>query len=669
MASLRYVPGHVIGLRDKNIEESPFEESYASAFGELIDATEFKLKEQVVQLELYLTAIGEENRLITKLQGQSGIITTSLNYLGRSQDNELGSAPGIWVQPVPYFFGYSSSGEEFNWEESMHDDDLRQVVTVDVDPEHCKQVMNSIIEGFKKTRNNELDKIQVVGISLSKDIGDFIDLYSYSFLLYQLTKFKSKISVINMSVDFGVVCLGHEVCGGNNPLPYQLALMSYSFPLFETNINLVKRNLTFEKYDENNKSSFTIMVPAFFASAGNRSNQGDVRCRLAYPAVRPETIAVTYANNTQKNSIVYPHDECDIPSTYDLKPCIAIDPSLMGVTNEKGSSFASAWLSGAYMGLATRDKLIFQLRPLSKLGYLLLFTKLCHYNNKVSDPRAYVSLYTGEQQNKNQNKTHNPFREIIVKLNEQFKVDFSITGSTVLIGEWLRINELSLQTLGEIDCTGDLGDIDFVFVGDMEQDQQHEAKEMVRDWLKEKIGRRWSTYSPYPIELHSIEARISATQLLQCVVPATHIFLTEGGLIDVWGGEDDLISNKLRLNILDDIRLWEMNPYFLTGANSLALGILLWINTILLLNLLAINAKKTPIMPDSKSLKKVKHLLNHENLRLLFGGGYPDKRERLLRRFDRGQHLLSRNKQSGSSLDEIDGILNKLKNYYLIFCQ
>jgi hypothetical protein len=645
---------------------------------ELIHSVEFELKRENLLLELHLTAPGEEFRLITQLQRRSDFVSASLNFLGLPQANELSTAPGTWNPPeARYFKCTSSDPEPIEIVQKVGEDkDLIRVATIDAEPDHCKRVMRSILEGFASTRRPDPNcpTLEVIGLSLTRDIGDFIDLHGYSELILKLTQLTYPISAINMSVDYGVVCLGHDEPGGTNPLPRPISMMSYAFPFFENILNIVRDNLTFIETVRvgDDMREIIRMVPVFCAPAGNRSRKaGAPRCRLAYPAVRPETITATFVTQSDNLRRLYPHESADIPSTYDLKPCIGFDPNILSISEKEGTSFASAWLTGTYMGLATQpgqESILLQ-GPLSKVGRILLYTRLRRYDVESRDPRACVSFFTGDRLRGSKSL----LLDLIVTLNKIYKADFAVTGSMVMIEEWLQSNGLSIDHLREGELIGDLGDIDVVFAGSLSDVQRERAKEIIRDWLKERIGRRWISDSPYPVHLHAMEGRISSAQLLQSIVPVSHLFLTEGGLIDVWGAKEELSSGAISIILLEELEYWVMNPYFLNGSNSLALGILQWLNSVMLLNLLAARTAKTLVSLAQASLSRVRELLesapNADKMRLLFGGGRQDPRERLLRRFDRAQHLLARNLKMKNECKDTEWILDRLKNLHSTFCQ
>ena len=158
------------------------------------------------------------------------------------------------------------------------------------------------------------------------------------------------------------------------------------------------------------------------------------------------------------------------------------------------------------------------------------------------------------------------------------------------------------------------------------------------------FGTRWSQAGLFPIEVHPWEGRISPTVLLQCVIPAARIFITEGGYVDAWGGLEELVGRPaskpalLTISLLTDPQLWKLNPQYQAGSNGQALGILVWINGVMLLRLVANKLRFKPLPTlHEKSLGEVKSLLKQakkrdaehpSRLRLLFGARTPDAYKR-----------------------------------------
>ena len=394
MTCWHHVPGQVLCLR-KLTGDCLHDKGSTRGLHESLESVIYRSAHGSFRLDLFMTGPGEELRLVSQLQREIGVLGASLNYLGKNQQSVINTATDMWGLREAMHLVFDSGDEtpRLESDEGNAEETKRRVVAV-VDPAevHCKNVMHSVLAGHNWAGGEDL---RVLGRCLLEETLTLIDLYHYSKLLMSLIEVEQEIYAINMSVDFGVICLRNE-----DPLPSAIALMSFSFPFFETVISVVtemlRKNSLLQRTKSNEGETYAT-IPAWFSAAGNRSVSGDTpRQRLGYPAIRPETIAVTYADVYSKG-FVSPDDSAEIPLVYDLKPCVAVSPKKCGEKcNPDGTSFACAWLAGVYAARSMRedDELVqtskerhnHETKPLRALGPM---SRLARILDEWTDRRSY----------------------------------------------------------------------------------------------------------------------------------------------------------------------------------------------------------------------------------------------------------------------------------------
>lgn len=179
------------------------------------------------------------------------------------------------------------------------------------------------------------------------------------------------------------------------------------------------------------------------------------------------------------------------------------------------------------------------------------------------------------------------------------QAEFLLTGSMAMLGEWLRHSRLELSALSVL--APHLGDFDLLVTGAPRRSAQIQGS--VTRWLNIS-GLEHEASADVTVS----SAMSLGTSLLQCIIPATRLMLTGDGLIDTWGGAQDIASGSLRLFIPSEAAVGR-NPHLTTGVEGLAVGILRWLSAHLLVRLAALHHDMpTPSLHD-ESLARVRSLL------------------------------------------------------------
>jgi hypothetical protein len=390
LSCLKYVEGEVLCLRSASLSKED-DGPRSSRSPRPVEALPFGTE---VVLERYFTAPGEELATLQQLTApnESGVLATSLNYVGTTTASPsiktAGSRAPASKAPKWHFLdtgGHEASVAAGELPALLASGGIEAIVAVvDPAPDHCLEVMRAVAAGLNHR------SLAVLGAHLPRDEGNFHDLYTISALLLSTLTLPFEILAINLSADYGQVCLGEGKPGGAQSPPDEISTAAYSFPFFESVLEIVLRDVngptrsfTTEPFKDGSRT-----IPAVFAAAGNRATRGGVRWRLGYPAVRPETIAVTYVTKTAPNS--YALSDCaDAPAAYDLKPCLALDvQGLDAAVPVTGTSFACAWLAGHYARLALLDS-SFAAECSRPIVHLVNSHDFCESRNRKRLPRRH----------------------------------------------------------------------------------------------------------------------------------------------------------------------------------------------------------------------------------------------------------------------------------------
>jgi hypothetical protein len=442
------------------------------------------------------------------------------------------------------------------------------VLVIDVEPSHCQKVMRAVAEGARSVPS--APTVEIIGRSLGEDNATLATLYEYMTLLLQGASIGGNILAVNMSVDWGVAC------DHGQPLANEISTVSVSFPFFEHVLARVRRHLT-----ESSGRAVT-RIPAFFAAAGNQRG-GVTRWRMAYPAVRPDVLAATFvaplpAAPANDGARLAPHVDC--PAVFDVKPCFGVNRDSLPEDLRNGSSFACAWLAGHYAALATKDSdgqlqaasLFSKTATLQSSGTVCSVVTATRYWARPS-----VSVFTGSRTI----RSHNSLAEMLTQLNQlDVDVEFVVTGSVAMADVVLSKAGRDWDALRDVSRV--LGDIDVIQSAPLPPDKQANAAQLVSEWLASGPGVPGAR-----LDLCLLEQRVSAPMLAQRIVPASQLLITAAGVVDATGGQRDIEGRRLRIHIPDSRRVWDLNPQFLSASAGMALGILVWIDLSLVLQIVS----------------------------------------------------------------------------------
>jgi hypothetical protein len=682
VTALRYIPGQVVAFGTESLQ-ARFDESYLSAFGEAVSGRAYQFRSGIHWLELFVVNEGEELRFIDQVQAQPGVIAASLNYIGfglaetyidDDPPPERAYPPGrVAPRDTQYLFQSESDdmvSPPFADFDSLVDK-LRDawpsylIAAVDVNPAHCSKVLSLIVDGLNYRLPNwdpagkAPDGASVLGLTANIDNSEITDLHGITDRLSLLAELVGpkysldcQVLAINLSVDFSQIIRGYNAL---DPASAESPDMVYSFPFFERALSRVVADLSHEG------------PPAVFAAAGNRLKAGDrLRVRLGYPANRIETIAATFVTTDPADQeSATPVDWVDVPATTGLKPCFAIDVNAMSIPERDGSSYASAWLAGHYTALALRSPDNPEdLGLLSKTAWLMRRTE----RRRLPSGRQRLPCFAAViRPNEVVERAAWDLDNLLAFLKAAFGADFCVHGSTATIGEWLRLNGHHLTDIAPV-AKKDLGDLDMLYWGNLEVEEIEGAVNLAQEWLKGQLGRSWLASQKRPIELHPYEGLMTKAARLRSVTPVTKLYITAGGVIDTWGGLDDLRRRQIRFLPMTHPDFWAQNSLFSSNADCLALNILQWISSIALLQLVSHSVKIAGPAPDPESVAKVQEILSVVEAGSpqipLFSPRITDIRERVDRRLDRAETLMgscARQKIVDKTLDQILRTLRKLR--------
>ena len=679
MIGLRYVPGQIVVLSRSSIE-SDFDESYLSAFSEAQASKSYELNSGSYNLGLYVVGEGEELRFLDYVSNQPTTVSTSLNYIGSGLDDrivnddlhqELAYTPGA---PVPRNFQYFFMNRNHeNIENYLHDqyEELLNsynynqsdflIGAIDVTQNHCIDVMRSILNGLiqRLSIESSSNRFSIVGLTANLDNSDITDLFGFSDRLLQLADFSHKVSTpliaINLSVDFSQIIRGYTITDAASA---ESPNTVYSFPFFEKTLSKVINDARLGRIKN--------LHPALFVAAGNRLESNALpRVRLGYPAVRPEAMATTFVTVDLQNHLADPVDSVDIPATTGLKPCFGVDIQQWRPHRVNGSSFASAWLAGYYAGLVHNQNDVLKMGMFSKLAWLMQHTERYELPKGAGRLPCHAAVI---RQSRNQPYLSTHVDLLINELRNEFNADFCLHGSTAAVTEWLRLNGKDISDLAPW-INKDLGDIDLLFAGRITAPKDkvvtiQDIKKFVHDWIKTHLNRSWVMDRKRLVQIHSYEGTVNKTSRLRSVTPVNHLYVTQGGVIDTWGGLQDLQQGHIRFLPMTHGAFWERNNRYGSGSDSLGLNILHWLSIISLLRLVSYSVGISPPVPHYESQQKILDILQTAQADpigyKIFGHTLNDVRERLDRRFERVETLMASCMRKNILDPSLDNILDTL---------
>jgi hypothetical protein len=613
-----------------------------STFSALIRSIEFP--EFGVALQLVRVTPGSELGALEQLRDEDGVIA-SLNHLG--------GPAAFWTfgrkEPLPtesWMLGsedYPTAGESPGGNHA-------RVLVVDVDPTHCQGVMRAIAEGTRCVPDSQ--PVEIIGRSLELKDATLATLYDYVTLLLRSSLIGGDIVAVNMSVDWGIAC------DQGAPLSDEVSTASVSFPFFEHVLKRVRQHLV------EIQGGSTTRVPAFFAAAGNKRD-GDLRWRMAYPAVRPDVIAATFISlptpSSRKREGVPLASVVDCPAVFDVKPCFGVNEDVLPRELRAGSSFACAWLAGYYAAHATKQSCghLKAVPTFSKIATLQSSGEVCLLATRTSYwARPAVSILTDSPVI----QPRTPLTGLLDQLNGlDADVEFVATGSSAMVDVLLSgVPEKAWRLLSTLDLV--LGDVDIVQSAPLKSSKHAELEKLVSDWLRTKpdLGYRG-------IDLCPLERRLSAPMLAQCVVPASQLLITAAGVVDATGGRRDIEERRLRIHIPGNRRVWDLNPQFLSASMGTSVGILLWINLSLVLQIVSHElglSHTCSLEPDSTDAVRAA-LVNQTNdldaVQEGAGMNMPAGKDRYLRRMNRARSLVKRAENRGIDVSVQSGLIETMR--------
>jgi len=694
-ATPRLIPREVVALRRG--EGGPIAGGYGGALGRISESKGFRTAEGDLTLELHVTLPGEEAMLLSTLARRKDVVAAGQNLVGAGQDvaPEPPPAPPVrrWLVGGSGPDGAIGALDEPRLEAELRPDrhGTPTVVVVDVEPGHCVRVMESVLAGYRSRKSiatspaRPAPECTVIGLTLETADSTFATLHRYSELLLTVGEIHRDVLSVNLSVDFGCAVLGGGVTGGVGHQSPLLQIVSYSLPFFEAALRIATRTLEAESarlrattyrraFGSGGRVSSAELPrgvrPAVFAPAGN-SASARRRCRMAYPALRPEVVAATVVSARSGGDwAVAPC--ADLPAVYDIKPCVGVDERDLPHTS--GTSHACAFLAGAFAGHVARlpewpdrDESSNDFNPpsvafagsLAKTASVLTLAETARPAGVPSAPPTAVAVLGRDVR-----APRSTFLDGILRELDDIDGDaeFAITGSTAAVA--LAVPGGSSATLRSIFSA--LGDLDLLHSGRTSEEIQSKAIAVARRWVEREVGRGSKRGGPLSVELHPLQERVSANALLQCVVPASAVFLTTEGVVDALGGSREIEDGVLTTSILRDRMAWRFNPSFQLGSNGVATGLLIWASHVLLLTL-ARRAFGFPagVQADRACLETARTLVRESDDELLLGMA-PDLDDGVFRRLDRARGLLARLSQDrvpagpiGKLVDEISGRLER----------
>ena len=495
-------------------------------------------------LERITVPVGLELRALQNLARQVGVEAESLNYLGTRTNKAFlkqGSSKTLsWIKLESD--GTSSVSATI----PISSPTVPLLVALDVDDAHCIEVLRTAHAACQVY--SAAEKITFTG--LSNDIrADVFGLYQYLALASKLIELNRCPDAVVMSVDFGIACLEANAVGGTNPLEGQASLACYSFPIFETALGIILKACA-----NNSASAQTLtgkaVFPVIFAAAGNRDSTIGIRQRLAYPALRPDIIAVTHITGDVDTGYVTPSQSSDLTLSYDFKPIFGVEEKFASDAGAPvtGTSFAAPWCATWYIALKSlgeHDAIAQNMvTPLARMARL---QQLCEAKTAVAtvahlDRSTPVALIPRVANGvcPTPSLASNAVRrtsDMLRSLNNEFKLwEFAITGSAAaLIAVFPDAFPCSSESPS---------DIDMIFSGEAP------LSDATREAIKTKVAGDISLIfdGPHlPVEITSAAGRVAPFALFQCIIPAASIYVTAAGMLDVWGGVKDITDGRIRI--------------------------------------------------------------------------------------------------------------------------
>lgn len=567
-ACIKYVPGEIVSLRSRPVVSDASPNVAVASRGRdaaLLDNAEFYLGK--ITLQLHAVVPGTEIWQLGAMQRADPEAIFSLNFLGNSagwlfgrdlkqsaasnsgrlfHDGTDGTVKEGW------FAGYSTGC----------------LLVVDISKDHCSEVMLAAAQGIRSITADG-GQLSILGVYLTKSGRSLATVHEYMMLL--LTAVETAplpVIAVNMSVDFG------QACGQSDAHVQGASTVSLSFPIFERALAEARA-----------AASRTELVPAFFAAAGNQLRGGKPGWRLAYPAVRSEVIAVTSAGPCAGGMQLSVN--VDYPAVHEFKPCFAVseeDVGRGGVKQPGTTSMASGWAAGRYSALAIENDSA-ELRaapPLAKVAQLQAWSRrefLLGGQNFWGRPGVHPMPGMKKLVQRG------TLELLLQRLNQKFPGnEFFITGSLAALAALLKqYSDLEWAALRSVSVA--CGDVDLVSAVPLQSEDAVQCRKFAAEWLA-----TWSLFD-HSVDLAHRDASVALPTLSQAIIPAAQLAVTQDGIVDGHGGLKDIGDRKLRILVPEEA-VWDTNPAYRAGAAGCALGILVWINTSLVLDVASAQLRK-----------------------------------------------------------------------------
>ena len=537
---LRSIPGQVIALRRRREQRRDEGRRSTVETGSVVDSFALELPSDAGEyrsLDLIRTPPGLELRYLNVLQRNPNVLATSLHYTGQvaqQSAESVAQAPGYpsWVRLTPdlQLQGLADLGRLQG---------RNVVLTVDVSESHTKAVLTAAAKAANYCERSEhTGSLEFVGIRALVQ-NNLIGLYEYAKAFAQLSNILCNRLALIMPVDFGRACL-HSPEGQKNPVNGAAAFAAYSIPVLELALRISLRACA-RRLAPNHRG---YRLPAVFAAAGNREPTGQLRHRLAYPALRPECIAVTHCISVGATRT--PNASSDLPLSHDTKPVFALDEAVAKRSGAEtsGTSFAAPWYATwALCDQSDADPVELlgpfarQARAISMATPIKLIAQL--QGRSVAQPAFLVGDTRKLAASKGQGLVY-LLVEAVSRVNDAFDdAEFAITGSAATLAYFQ-----SVRSPTETVFSRPPSDIDVVYAS--ESPLSDRRLNLARTWFQNEL-RDIVRVRKLEVDIQDIDGRVAPLSLCQCIVPSTAMFITEAGLLDVWGGAEDLDRGKLRV--------------------------------------------------------------------------------------------------------------------------
>lgn len=571
---LRTIPGEILVLRKQSHSQDNMADRSLVELGVVVDS--FALEESsdggpYRQLQLIRTLPGLELRTLDLLRTNRNVQSVSLNYTGHIAQlgfgDEWSSENGLkWAKLTPDLkLDQVCAAEDFAGKSV--------ILSVDVRPEHAITVLESALRACE-VRNVPIEFAAICCTARA----DLIGLYEYLKAFAKIQTLACKELAIILPVDFGRVCLHSDGGGKTNPLHGRAAVTAYSIPLFEQVMRICLRACA-KKMVRSHKG---YRLPAVFAAAGNREQTGgSLRWRLAYPALRPECVAVTHCDST--NGRFSPSSTSDFPIVHDTKPVFAVDESAAQRTQAatQGTSFAAPWLAGRLMS-HNSDRNILQLAgPLARQAMLMARYPSIKLHGTVDGfecvgPALLIDEPKDDVQEASLGLTAR-LKTVLAEINDEFDdAEFAITGSAAALAR-----SQDIAKWDDDKFAASPGDIDVVYSS--ENSLSQERLEKAEKWIRSKLHGVVNG-EMLRIDIHDVDGRVAPLSLCQCIVPAAAMFLTQEGWIDVWGGVNDIRDRCIRILLPEHGPLNQLHPQSMAERHAKLPSLLVALNAALRLN-------------------------------------------------------------------------------------